>query len=137
MKERERRRESLQLSRRERQIMEIVYARNGATAEEVLQGLPDPPGYSAVRALLAILERKGYLRHEKQGRRFVFRPTVDRKKAAREAGRKFLHTYFEDSLELAVSALLDSRDAGLDDEEYRKLIAMIEEAWREGGTSDA
>jgi BlaI family penicillinase repressor len=126
-----------ELSRRERQIMEVIYARNEATAEEVLQGLPDPPGYSAVRALLAILERKGYLRHEKKGRRFVYRPVIDRKKAAREAGRKFLHTYFGDSLELAVSALLDSRGAALDEEEYRKLIGMIEEARREGGTHGA
>jgi predicted transcriptional regulator len=117
-----------QLSRRERQIMEIIYRGNGATAEEVLQKLPDPPGYSAVRALIAILERKGLLRHEKKGRRFVFLPTVEREKAAREAIRGFLHTYFEDSIELAVSALLDVRGVALDEKEYGTLLSMIEDA---------
>ena len=97
-----------QLSRRERQIMEIVYQRGTASAADVMDNLPDPPGYSAVRAMLRILEEKGYLEHEKQGPRYVFRPTLPRDEASRSALRQLLRTFFDGSVEQAVAALPDT-----------------------------
>src|ERR671925_464450 len=94
------------LSRRERQIMDIIYARGQATAAEVTAALPDPPSYSAVRALLRILEQKGHLRHEQDGPRYVFLPTVPRDRARRSAMRHLVRTFFDGSTEDAVAALL-------------------------------
>ncbi len=96
-----------QLTRRERQIMDIVYRRGRATAAEVLAELPDPPSYSAVRALLRILEEKGYLRHQQEGPRYVFLPTLARDKARRSALKQMVQTFFDGSAEQAVAALLD------------------------------
>src|SRR5258706_3922369 len=99
------------LSRRERQIMDIVFARGEATAAEVGAALPDPPSYSAVRALLRILEEKGHLRHREDGPRYVFVPTEPREKASRSALKRVLQTFFDGSLSNAVAALVDA-DAG-------------------------
>src|SRR5207253_2851751 len=95
------------LSRRERQLMDIIYARGEATAAEVVDALPDPPSYSAVRALLRILEDKGHLRHRSDGPRYVFAPTQPRASASRSALKRVLHTFFEGSLSSAVAALVD------------------------------
>src|SRR6185436_17415366 len=94
------------LSRRERQIMDVLYRKGQATAAEVLESLPEPPGYSAVRALLRILEQKGHIRHEENAGKYVFMPTVTRDKAKRSAVRHLLQTFFDGSREEAVEALL-------------------------------
>src|SRR5215210_523592 len=86
-----------QLSRRERQIMDIIYSRGQATAAEVLENLPTPPGYSAVRAMLRLLEEKGYLKHEQDGPRYLFKPTLAREKARKSAMKQMLETFFDGS----------------------------------------
>ena len=120
------------LSRRERQIMDIIYARGRATAAEVMDRLPDPPGYSAVRAMLRNLEDKGHLRHEKVGQRYVFLPTLARSKARRSALRRVLQTFFDNSTEQAVAALLDLSRSKMTNEELDRLSELIEQARREG-----
>ena len=110
------------LSRRERQIMDIIYRRRQATAAEVLEGMPDPPSYSAVRAMLRVLEEKGHLRHGQKGPRYVFLPTVPHEQARRSALLQLVHTFFDGSTEQAVAALLDRSDSKLSDAELARLI---------------
>jgi predicted transcriptional regulator len=117
------------LSRRERQIMDIVYARGQATAAEVTAALPDPPSYSAVRALLRILEQKGHLRHQQDGPRYVFLPTVSRDRARRSALRNVVKTFFDGSTAQAAAALIDQGQWS--DEEFDRLAEAIEKARRE------
>jgi predicted transcriptional regulator len=119
------------LSRRERQIMDVIYRRGRATAAEVLEDIPDPPGYSAVRAMLRLLEIKGHIRHEQDGPRYVFLPVVNRDRARRSALTHVVRTFFDGSATEAVAALLN--DGGkLSDAELDRLSAMIEEAREEG-----
>ena len=120
------------LSRRERQIMDVLYARGRATAQEVLEELPDPPSYSAVRALLKVLEGKGHVRHEHVGPRYVFEPVVAREKARRSALRRVLETFFDGSTEQAVAALLDLQSSKLDPRELDRLAKLVEDARKEG-----
>ena len=120
------------LSRRERQIMEVIYRRRLATAAEVLADLPDPPSYSAVRAMLRVLEDKGQLRHEERGPRYVFLPTVPREQARRSALRQLVQTFFDGSTEQAVAALLDQSDRALSDAELDRLAGLIDDARKEG-----
>ena len=117
-----------QLSRRERQIMNVVYARAEASAAEVWRELPDPPSRTAVRTLLRILEEKGHLRHRKQGRRFIYRPTRPRRRAGRSALRGVLETFFDGSLEKAVAAHLSDPAAELSPEELKRLARLVREA---------
>jgi predicted transcriptional regulator len=119
-----------QLSRRERQIMDVIYARGQATAAEVTAALPDPPSYSAVRALLRILEQKGHLRHLEDGPRYVFLPTVSRDRARRSALRNLVKTFFDGSPAQAAAALIDQ--AELSDEDFARLSAVIDKAKKEG-----
>jgi BlaI family transcriptional regulator, penicillinase repressor len=121
---------SEQLSRRERQIMDVIYARGQATAAEVAAALPDPPSYSAVRALLRILEQKGHLRHQEDGPRYVFLPTVSRDRARRSALRNLVKTFFDGSPAQAAAALIDQAD--LSDDEFARLADVIEKARKEG-----
>ena len=121
-----------QLSRRERQIMDAIYTRGRATAAEVLDGLPDPPSYSAVRAMLRILEEKGALRHEYDGPRYVYIPTVPRESAQKSALRHLVSTFFGGSTAQAVAALLDDKDAKLSKQEIVRLAELIEDAKSEG-----
>ena len=121
-----------QLSRRERQIMDAVYARGRATVSEVAAAIPDPPTRTAVRTLLRILEAKGHLRHYREGREFVYRPTRPRARAARSAMRRLLGTFFGGSLAGAVAAHLSDPAARLSQEELRQLTQLIEEANRQG-----
>jgi predicted transcriptional regulator len=118
------------LSRRERQIMDAIYARGQATAAEVVAALPDPPSYSAVRALLRILEQKGHLRHEEDGPRYVFLPTVSRDRARKSALRNLVRTFFNGSSAQAAAALIDQADLSEDD--AARLAEMIEQARKEG-----
>ena len=119
------------LSRRERQIMDSIYRRGRATAADVLEDLPDPPSYSAVRALLRLLEEKGHVRHEQDGPRYVFLPTVTRDRARKSALKHVVRTFFDGSATDAVAALLDG-DTKLDESELDRLSAMIEQARKEG-----
>ena len=120
------------LSRRERQIIDILYAQGRATAAEVQAALPDPPSYSAVRAMLRILEEKGHVRHEQDGPRYVYLPTLARENAKRSALRHMLQTFFDGSAEQAISALLDDSSARLSDRELDRLARLIDEARRTG-----
>jgi len=120
------------LSRRERQIMDIVYARGEASAADVHDGLPDAPSYSAVRALLAILVEKGHLKHRTEQGRYIYVPTRRRAQVGRSALRRVLDTFFEGSLEKAVAALLAGSDASLSQEELQRLGQLIEQSRKEG-----
>ncbi len=120
------------LSRRERQIMDIIYQHSQATAAEVLENLPDPPSYSAVRAMLKILEDKGHLRHKQQGPRYVFLPKVSREKAKRSAVKHLLQTFFDGSAESAVATLLDVSRSDLSNADLDRLNSLISQAKKEG-----
>ncbi|MBY0396096.1 MAG: BlaI/MecI/CopY family transcriptional regulator [Thermoleophilia bacterium] len=121
-----------ELSRRERQIMDVVYRAGRATAAEVREGMPDPPSYSAVRALLRVLEEKGHLKHESDGPRYVYSPTVSRDKARRSALRRLVQTFFEGSAAQAVVALLGESRTRLTDDDLDRIARLIDEARKEG-----
>ena len=121
-----------QLSRRERQIMEIVYELGRATGADIRDRIPDPPSYSAVRAMLRILEEKGHLRHVQEGPRYVFLPTMPHEQACENALRRVVHTFFGGSAEGAMTALLDLGTEELDEDALERLLERIEEARREG-----
>jgi predicted transcriptional regulator len=123
--------DTAQLSRRERQIMEIVYELGRATAVEVRERMPDPPSYSAVRAMLRILEDKGHIIHEQDGPRYIFLPIVPREEASETALRRLVRTFFGGSPEGAMAALLDLDGDRLDEDALRRLAEMIDEARRE------
>jgi predicted transcriptional regulator len=120
------------LSRRERQIMDIIYELKEATAQQVLERLPNPPSYSTVRALLRVLEEKGHLSHKQDGPRYIFLPTLPKDEARRNALKHILKTFFDGSTEKVVAALLDISDADLSDEDYQKLSQLIQSAQKEG-----
>ena len=116
------------LSRRERQIMDIVYARGEASALEVHGDLPDAPSKTAVRTLLRILEAKGHLKHRAVGVKYIYRPSRPRGRAGRSALRRVLQTFFDGSLEKAVAAHLGDPAADLSDAELERLSEIIREA---------
>ena len=120
------------LSRRERQIMDVLYKASRATAAEVQAGMPDPPGYSAVRAMLRILEDKGHVGHIADGARFVYEPVTPRDTARRSALRHLVQTFFDGSTEDAMAALIDSADGKLGKRELKHLARRIAEAREEG-----
>ena len=121
-----------QLSRRERQIMDILYQRGRASAGDIHAALPDPPSYSAVRAKLRVLEEKGHVRHEEQALRYVYLPTLPRERAKRSALNHLLDTFFDGSAERAVAALIDLSTAKLSHEELDRLAALIQQAKAKG-----
>jgi predicted transcriptional regulator len=116
------------ISRRERQVMDILFRKGKATAEEVLAELPDPPSYSAVRALLATLEQKELVTHSKDSRRYVYLPAVPEKRAKRTALKQLLATFFEGSPEKLVASLLDPRDQKLSQDEIARIRKLIDES---------
>ncbi|MPY88990.1 MAG: BlaI/MecI/CopY family transcriptional regulator [Luteitalea sp.] len=118
----------LDVSRRERQILDVLYARERATVAEVRAALPNAPSYSAVRALLRILEEKGYVRHGQDGPRYVYAPTIARDSAKRSALRHMLRTFFNGSTEQAIAALLDDSSSRLSDDELARLARLIDQA---------
>jgi predicted transcriptional regulator len=120
------------LSRRERQIMDIVYACGRVRVAQVHQAIADPPSYSAVRAIMRILEEKGHLKHEAIGNRYVYLPTRSRRQASRSAIRRLVATFFGGSTEHAVAALLQSSDSKLTNPELDRLGELIRKARREG-----
>jgi predicted transcriptional regulator len=120
------------LSRRERQIMDVIYARGEATAQEVLGQLADPPSKTAVRTLLRILEEKGHLKHSERGREYVYQPTQPRTRAGRSAFHRVLSTFFDGSLEKAVAAHLADSSVQLSDDELKRLSSLIQQARKKG-----
>jgi predicted transcriptional regulator len=120
------------LGRRERQIMDAVYRLGRATVTDVLAHLPDPPSYSAVRAMLRILESKGHLRHESDGPRYIYLPTLPRAQARRSMLRHVVRTFFSGSTEQAVAALLENADTRFTDAELDRLSNLIEQARKQG-----
>ncbi|MBW8780876.1 MAG: BlaI/MecI/CopY family transcriptional regulator [Verrucomicrobia bacterium] len=119
---------SHRLTRRERQIMDVIYGRGEASAADVQAALPDAPGYSAVRALLRILENKGFLKHREDGPRYLYLPTQAVEHARRSALKQIVSAFFEGSLANAVASLVDANDGKLDPEELRRLEAIIKKA---------
>jgi BlaI family penicillinase repressor len=120
------------LSRRERQIMDVLHARGQATAAEVLADLPNPPSYSAVRALLRILEDKGHARHHREGARYVYLPRATREAASKSALHRVVSTFFKGSVSEAMAALLENSDTEISDAELNKLQQIIKQAKKEG-----
>jgi len=117
-----------QLSRREREIMDIIYAREEASAADVHAAMADAPSYSAVRALLRILEEKGHLRHREDGARYIYAPTQSREKASRSALKQMLKTFFGGSLSNAVAALVDAEGGKLSDGDLQRIESIIKAA---------
>ena len=120
------------LSRRGRQIMDALHAMDQATVADIRAALPDPPGYSAVRALVRILEDKGHVRHRQEGARYVYLPRVSRKTASRSALQRVVSTFFRGSVTQTMAALLEQRDTQLTDVELTKLQQLIQQAKKEG-----
>ena len=112
--------------------MDVLHAKEGASAAEVRAALPDAPGYSAVRALLRILEDKGHIRHRREGVRYVYLPRASRETASRSALERVVSTFFQGSVTQAMAALLESADAQLSDLELNRLQQLIKEAKKEG-----
>jgi predicted transcriptional regulator len=129
---RDRKRKTSDLTRRERQIMDVIYENGRATAAEVRDGIPDAPSYSAVRALLRLLEEKGFVRHVQDGPRYVYVPTTPRTTAARSALDQVVRTFFDGSVEQTVATLLDARSRDISDGELERLAELIEQARKEG-----
>jgi predicted transcriptional regulator len=120
------------LSRREREIMDIVYEMKEASAQQVMERLPSPPSYSAVRALLRVLEQKGHLVHRQDGPRYVYVPRLAKDKARRSALAHLKQTFFDGSTADVVAALLDASDDDLSEDDYRRLAELIDKARKEG-----
>lgn len=124
--------DAMKLSRRERQIMDFLFRVQRATAADVMAGLPDAPSYSAVRALLRILEQKGHIRHEEEGRAYVYMPLQRRDSARQSALSHLLKTFFDNSAEQAVAALLAIKGEKMSDAELERMSKLIENAKTEG-----
>jgi predicted transcriptional regulator len=112
--------------------MDIIYRIGQATAAEVMENLPEAPSYSAVRAMLRLLEEKGYLKHEQDGMRYIYLPTLSREKARQSALRQLVQTFFDGSTEEAVAAMLGMSKNKLSDDELARLSSLIDEARKEG-----
>jgi predicted transcriptional regulator len=119
------------LSRREREIMDILYALGRATGQEVQERLPDQPSYSTVRTILRILERKGHVRHVEEGQRYIYRPAVAREAAKKSAIHRLIATFFDGSAKAAAAALLDPASSQLSDTDLKELEDMIRGARKE------
>ena len=119
-------------SRREREIMDALYTLGRASAAQILEQIPDPPTYTAIRTLLTILEKKGHVRHLSDGTRYIYEPLVAREQMGRRAIDSLLKTFFDNSVERAVTALLTTKDANIPREDLDRLAELIEKAKREG-----
>jgi BlaI family transcriptional regulator, penicillinase repressor len=123
----------LDVSRRERQILDVLYRTGRATVVEIQKSIPNPPSYSAVRTLLRILEEKRHVRHEQDGTRYVYLPRIARDRAKRSAMRHLMNTFFEGSAIQAIAALIDEDSKTLSGEDWQRLADLIERARKEGG----
>ena len=124
--------EEQNLSRRERQIMDVLHTQNSGTVAEIRAGLTAPPSYSTVRALLRILEEKGHVRHRQEGARYVYLPSQSRKRASQSALKRILATFFGGAVDHAVAALLDASDKKLSESDLEKLQNIINQARKKG-----
>src|SRR5687768_13842816 len=115
--------------------MDVLFRQGQATVSDVQAAMPDPPSYSAVRAMLRILEEKGHARHEQDGPRYIYKPVVARERAKRSAMRHLLHTFFEGSHEQAVAALLDEASTSLSEDELERLARLIDSRRTKEGAS--
>src|SRR3954470_5650115 len=120
------------LARREREIMDILYRRGRATANEVMADLSGTPSYSTVRTQLRVMEEKGHVRHEEEGLRYVYTPAVPRHAARRSALRHLVETFFDGSAEKTVAALLGSEGTRMSDDELDRIAELVEKARKEG-----
>jgi predicted transcriptional regulator len=120
------------LSRREREMMNIIFAREKATAGDVMDAMAEPPSYSAVRATLRVLEQKGHLRHEHDGARYVYKPTTNREKVRQSALDQLLTTFFDGSAANVVATLIERQRGKLTAEELDRLSELIDQARKEG-----
>ena len=120
------------LSRRERQIMDFLYERESASVADVTEGIADPPGYSAVRAMLRTLEEKGQVTHVEDGRAYIYKPVIRKDKARQGALSHLLKTFFDGSTEKAVAALLDLKGPKLSPDELKRVAELVEQAQQEG-----
>lgn len=120
------------LTRRERQIMDVLYRLGRASAADILENIPDPPSYSAVRAMLRILEEKKHIRHEEKDLRYIYLPVVSRERARTSAVRHLLDTFFDGSTEQAVATLLDVSATQMSDSEFERLACLVDKARKEG-----
>jgi len=118
------------LSRREREVLDALHRLGRATAAEVMESMPHPPSYSAVRSVLHILEEKGHIKHEEEGKRYLYVPAEPKDRAAKNALNQVMHTFFAGSLESAVRTFLDDREAAVSDEELDRLSNLIAQAKR-------
>jgi predicted transcriptional regulator len=123
---------SAKLTRRERQIMDVLYRDGEATVADVMTQIPDPPSYSAVRATMNVLEEKGHVRHKQDGPRYVYVPAVPRDRARLAAMNHLLQTFFDGSAESAVVALLQMSDSSLSTTDFERLAAEVRKARQEG-----
>ena len=121
------------LSRRERQIMDIIFRRGRATAAEVMEELPGNPSYSTVRTQLRVLEEKGHVRHQEEGLKYVYLPVMARHTARKSALRHLIETFFEGSAEKAVAALLGGEGSKLSEDELNRIAELVERTRKEGG----
>jgi predicted transcriptional regulator len=119
-------------SRREREIMAALYKLGKATAAQILEQIPDPPSYTAIRTLLTILEKKGHVRHESDGPRYVYEPKVARGEMGQRAFRNLLKTFYDNSVSDAVAAMLSNEDAAVSTAELDRLEKLIARARKEG-----
>jgi BlaI family penicillinase repressor len=120
------------LSRRESQVMEIIYRNSGSSVKEIRAEMPQPASYSAVRVIVNVLERKGHLKHAKRGKKYVYSATIPRAKAIKGAVKQFLSTYFEDSLCKAVAAMVQLHAKDLSEEDMQQLMEVIERSKKDG-----
>jgi predicted transcriptional regulator len=120
------------LTRREREIMDILHRAGRASAQEVLEAMKEPPSYSAVRALLRLLEQRGHVRHVQEGQRYVYQPSVSPHEARKNALTHVVRTFFQGSIEQTVTMLIDTSRSKLSPEELDRLAALVEKARREG-----
>jgi predicted transcriptional regulator len=123
---------ALAVSRRERQILDVLYQRGPSTAAEIQAGIPNGPSYSAVRALLRILEEKGHIKHQEQGTRYIYMPKVPREQARRSALLHLMQTFFDGSPGQAMAALLDVSARDLSEDELDRMAELIANARKEG-----
>ena len=124
--------EQKNLSRRERQIMDIVYVLGRVSVTQVLERIPNPPSYSSIRALLKVLEKKGHLKHKQEGPRYIYFPTLPREEARQNALKHIMQTFFDDSTEDVVAALLNISEGNLSEIDYKRLSELIKKARKEG-----
>jgi predicted transcriptional regulator len=127
-----RKRDAHDLGRRERQILDVIYRLGEASVAEVLEHIPDPPAYDSVRTMIRVLESKGFLRHRRQGTKYIYRPTQSHESASRSAVAHMMKTFFRDSASETMAAIFDVSGDNLDDEEFERLEKLIEKAKKEG-----